>query len=148
MKIGVDKDVVRGLLNHLKLELGTATMAEQWRKIREDWKVNPLKIKEGIKKALQNMQAKFAALDGFVTAIMVSAEKARNKLKEYAKTDPDTVSGAAALEACAQFLDSVVKFPMTFAGRVCEFFDKEIFYFLLQLIFHFRKTQVEMKGKE
>jgi hypothetical protein len=148
MKINVDKDLVRGVLNFVKLELGTAAMAEQWRKIREDWKVNPLSVKEGLKETLKNMQAKIAALDDFLTTIMVAAEKAMKKVKEYSAINIDDVAGAAKLEACAQFLDKVVSFPKTFVGMACEFFDKEIFYFLLQLIFHFRKTQIEMKGKE
>lgn len=144
MKIKIDKSVVRGLLNYIKLELGIATMKERWMNIRKNWKANPLKVSNP-KALLKQMQTKFAMLDDFATMIMVSAEKARTKIKEYADLDPDTVSGAVALEACAQFLDEVVKFPYTFTGRICEFFDRQIFYFLLQLVFYFRRKDIEGK---
>jgi len=143
MKIQVNGEIVRGMLNYIRLELNTDAMTAMWKDIRKDWKSNPLKVKGSVREFLKQMQDKFKMLDDFATMIMCSAQKAKAKIKQFADIDPDTKLGAEALEASARFMDSCVSFPMTFTGRLLEFFDKQVFYFLLQLFFYFRKKDIE-----
>lgn len=145
MKVEIDKKVVGELLDFIKIDLGVETMKKMWAAIRTDWKVNPLKFKGSIKLLLSHMQDKFKMLDDFATMVMTAAEEARNKIKAVKGIDPESVSGSAALEACAKFLDSIVNFPYTLAGRIAEYFDREIILFVLQFIFYFRKKDIEDK---
>ncbi|MBA3051894.1 hypothetical protein FP828_03645 [bacterium] len=141
MKIEIDMKIVKDLVAHMKEQLGTAEMKNKFLQIRTDWKANPLKVKGSIKDFLAQMQIKFAMVDIFVTTVMAAADKASAFFKGIGQIDPKTKTGAECLEAGALFLDSVVKFPMSFTGRLLEMFDKKIFYFLLQLFFYFHKKK-------
>ena len=139
MKIRVNKEVVKNILNLLKTKLNVSLLKEEFSQIRNDWKFNPLKIKgRNIHDVLLNVQGKIGKIDALFVTLMQAAEVVAEEVKSLNHLDPKSKLGAEKLQALAQLLDDIFPLP-----GLLEFFDKPVFYFLLQAIYYFRRDKIQ-----